>query len=143
MNEVNTNGINGSLVFGRVLFLTVCGGFSLCSFLLAVNVVGSVVTGRISELRGVIASLIIIGSVTVLLYILASRCVGRIEKSGRTVEIISYIGNTVVFDETEFIKAVGLYRGLYVKTKKKGWYLISLFTNKYKQDLEKLFPFTE
>ena len=135
--------VNRSLFFARIIYLSVCGGFSLFTFLLLANITGSVITSHTAELPGVVIAAAAVGAVTVFLYAFAFRQVGHVEKDGTTVELINYVGGTVTADERDFVRLGGFFRIVTVTTEKRKKYYFNLFSVKYRQDVEKLFPFAK
>ncbi len=135
--------LNRLLFFDRIFYLSICGCFSLVTFLLTVNVVGSVITSDTSELPGVLTALSAVGAVTVFMYVFAFRQVSHVEKNGNVVELINYVGGTVTADEADFVKLGGFFRIVTVTTTKRRKYYFNIVFPKYRQDVIKLFPFAE
>ena len=54
--------LNRALFFARIIYLSVCGCFSLFTFLLLANIVGSVITSNTSELPGVVIMAAAVGA---------------------------------------------------------------------------------
>lgn len=135
--------LNRALFFARIIYLSVCGCFSLFTFLLLANIAGSVITSNTSELPGVVIMAAAVGAVTVFLYVFAFRQVSHVEKDGTTVELINYVGGTVTSNEREFIKLGGSFRFVTVTTSKGKKFYFNPISAKYRQDVIKLFPFAE
>lgn len=137
------NKLNSSLSVARVILVCVLGVISLCAFLLAVNLIGSVVTDNTAELPGVIFALAVTVAVGAALFAFESRCAGHAEKRGAQIELTNYFGGTVTLEEEEFIRLSRSPRGVYtVKTKNNGRYFL-IAPGKCGEAVGKLFPFAK
>lgn len=139
--------LNRALMIPRAIVMTVTGGFSLATFLLLVNIIGSVVTDNTDGLTPVIRAAVIVGLITAVLFLLCWHCVGFAAKNGGRIELSTYFGNRTDLPEEDFVRIKGVGSVLAVITKKKKRYLFLLpplpFGRKHFETIEKLFPFTE